>query len=131
MRVLERAIELARPGNAKIVLLHVLRDADYPTRIVLSNKLWEEVRSRCEGRLEKLQSEKIGDSVRSRVLLSEGVPATAIADAAAEHSIDLIVLGCHGVPGRRKFLLGTTTERVARIAPCSVYVEKEKGLASK
>ena len=41
-----------------------------------------------------------------------GDAAGVIIDAAAEHAADLIVMGTHGLSGVRKWLLGSTTERV-------------------
>ena len=43
-----------------------------------------------------------------------GDPSDVILEAAAKHSADLIVLGTRGLGGIRKWLLGSTTERVLR-----------------
>jgi len=121
---LDKAVELAREADAEVILLHVLRDADLPIREVLSRNLWKGVRRRSQLWLEKLQAGHIGDDVRSRVLLTEGVPSAKIADVAAGHGADLIMLGAHGRSGLEQVMLGSTAERVVRVAPCSVYVER-------
>jgi nucleotide-binding universal stress UspA family protein len=57
-----------------------------------------------------------------RGLLVEGErPGEAIAEAAAEHAVDLIVLRSRRRPYRAA-LLGSTAETVSRTAPCSVFV---------
>ena len=44
-----------------------------------------------------------------------------------EQNIDLVVLGSHGQSNLTDALLGSTTDRLARKAPCSVFIVKEKG----
>lgn len=46
--------------------------------------------------------------------VATGNPADVILDAAARTSADLIVMGTHGLGGIRKWVLGSTTERVLR-----------------
>ncbi|PYS94386.1 MAG: hypothetical protein DMF64_00995 [Acidobacteria bacterium] len=55
------------------------------------------------------------------VVASDGHPASAIARAAAERGIDLIVMRSRRRP-RAAALLGSTAEAVCRIAPCPVLV---------
>jgi nucleotide-binding universal stress UspA family protein len=43
-----------------------------------------------------------------------GEASNAILEAAARHHADLIVMGTHGMSGFRKWLIGSTTERVLR-----------------
>jgi nucleotide-binding universal stress UspA family protein len=43
-----------------------------------------------------------------------GDPASVILDTATVEGVDLIVMGTHGLGGLRKWLLGSTTERVLR-----------------
>src|SRR5205085_8074140 len=57
----------------------------------------------------------------SPVVASDGHPASAIARAAAERGIDLIVMRSRRRP-RAAALLGSTAEAVCRIAPCPVLV---------
>jgi nucleotide-binding universal stress UspA family protein len=54
----------------------------------------------------------------------EGVPHEAIAEYAADHDVDLIVLGTSGRSGLREHVLGSTTGRVARSADASVLVAR-------
>lgn len=52
-------------------------------------------------------------------------PAPEIIAYAAEHDIDLIVLGTHGRRGVRRFLLGSVAEETVRAAPCPVLTVRE------
>lgn len=49
-----------------------------------------------------------------------GSPPDVILDAASRYSADLIVIGTHGYRGFRKFMLGSTTQRVLRRAPIPI-----------
>lgn len=51
-----------------------------------------------------------------------GNPHQSIADYAAEHGVDLIVMGSHGRSGIRRALLGSVTERVLRTTTVPVLV---------
>jgi universal stress protein A len=46
--------------------------------------------------------------------------APAIVGYAADHAIDLIVVGTHGHGAVHRFLIGSVAERVMRTAPCPV-----------
>ena len=54
-----------------------------------------------------------------------GVPYEEIVDVATELAVDLIVIATHGYTTLKHFLLGSTTERVVRLAPCPVLVVRE------
>jgi nucleotide-binding universal stress UspA family protein len=49
-----------------------------------------------------------------------GVAANAIVQYAADHSMDLIVMGTHGRSGFAHLLLGSVAEQVVRTAHCPV-----------
>lgn len=126
---IERAVELAKANDAEILLLYVIQEADYPTRQMLKShgfpNLRDEIRKRAKSRLRELQDKEIGQ-IRSEVKVREGVPSAEIADAAQEHDVDIVVIATHGESGLKRFFLGSTTERVVRIAPCSVLVVKDE-----
>jgi nucleotide-binding universal stress UspA family protein len=49
-----------------------------------------------------------------------GDPAETITDYAADHDVDLVVMGTHGRGGVQRILLGSVTERVVRTSPVPV-----------
>ncbi|MBE9138898.1 universal stress protein [Nodosilinea sp. LEGE 07088] len=51
-----------------------------------------------------------------------GNPSSEIVDYADSHNIDLIVIPSHGRTGLSRFLIGSVSERVVRLAPCPVLV---------
>jgi len=64
------------------------------------------------------------EGIHAEGIISEGRPYEAIAKAALEKNIDLIVIGSHGRTGVSKFLMGSVTERVIGHAESAVLVVK-------
>ena len=68
---------------------------------------------------ERLQADKYA-RVKIEVLL--GDPAHGIANYAQQEQIGLIVIPSHGRTGLTRLLIGSTAERVVRLAHCPVLV---------
>ncbi len=71
-----------------------------------------------------------GESRLDRVIahLRLEAPAEEIAQTAADLDADLVVVGTHGRRGISRLLLGSVAEAVVRLAPCPVFVVREKAL---
>lgn len=54
------------------------------------------------------------------VFVSSESPAREIAKYAADHRVDLVVIGTHGRSGLSRLLIGSVAEKVVRMAPCPV-----------
>lgn len=54
------------------------------------------------------------------VIVRRGDPAEVVTELAAEHEVDVIVMGTRGHSKLRQFLLGSTAERVVEHASCPV-----------
>jgi universal stress protein A len=54
----------------------------------------------------------------------QGIVAGAIIDRATRGAFDLIVMGTHGRTGMQHVLVGSTAERVVRLATCPVLTVK-------
>lgn len=54
-------------------------------------------------------------------------PASEVTQIAVDLEASLIVVGTHGRRGVERFLLGSVSEKVIRIAPCSVLVVRPEG----
>ena len=55
--------------------------------------------------------------------IRSGKPGVEIVAFAAEEAVDLIIVGSHK-PGMSDYFLGSTAARVARRAPCAVYIQR-------
>jgi nucleotide-binding universal stress UspA family protein len=72
--------------------------------------------------LERLR-DWVGDvslPVRARVLVHRGEAAAQVMEYAGKHDVDLIVLGAERKGRGSKSVLGSTTHRLTRHAPCPV-----------
>ena len=72
----------------------------------------------------KLQALEAG-ATRVETQVLQGFVAGAIVERAARGSFDLIVLGTHGRTGMQHLLIGSTAERVVRLAACPVLTVKK------
>ena len=114
---------LAASFGAKLHLLHVVQDPytqpwaaeAFPAPIGDLLEQWQEqARTRLSGSLEESERGKVEVSAQI------GSPFQEILRYAADHSIDLIVIGTHGRGPIGHMLLGSVAERVVRRAPCPV-----------
>jgi nucleotide-binding universal stress UspA family protein len=109
-KALRYAAQLAQCFQAELSVLHVMEPADASSREnkaameKLCNWIPEEVRQHCQ-----LQE-----------ALSEGEAAEQILNSAHQNNCDLIVLGSQHKKFFDSAVIGTTTVRVTRHAPCPV-----------
>lgn len=115
----ESAVDVARERKAKVHLLHVIDMSGfgppfipqcgfvYPRDTNEVYKLLDEVKSRFP-------------DVEFETTAVMGQPAEEIVDYANTRAIDLICIGTRGRRGLPRHLLGSTTEKVVRLAQCPV-----------
>lgn len=126
------AVQLAEMLDAEVHLLHavVCPDVD-PAHAALRLPDMEEchraLEEQAESRLRHAAEAQRGAAISVERAVVRGLSAAgAILDYAAQHSIDLIVMGTHGRRGLRRLLLGSVTEEVVRLAPCPVLTVPER-----
>jgi nucleotide-binding universal stress UspA family protein len=61
-----------------------------------------------------------------RVWVRQGSAADVIVDTTRDEDVELIIMPSHGRKGLHRWLLGSVTERVVRLAPCPVLVLRAK-----
>lgn len=123
---LQIACQLASSHGSELHLLHVIPDA--------RQQAWSIEAPGLD--FSALQQESIADA--ERMLGERALPATTpppavvrrvvagmpasreIAQYAATHGADLIVVGSHGYGPVRRLVLGSVADRVVRMAPCPV-----------
>lgn len=64
------------------------------------------------------------ESIRVSPLRASGKPFAEIVRMARVQDVDLIVMGTHGRTGLAHVLIGSTAEKVVRLAPCPVLTVK-------
>ena len=119
----ECAAEMARAFGAELLLLHVIPAMNYPLRSLgmawpLPN-LHEELRTHAAAEIEKVKK-GIASGVTVRTELRDGDAHVQVLASAKANNADLIVMGTQGHTGLKHALLGSTAERVVRLAECPV-----------
>jgi nucleotide-binding universal stress UspA family protein len=79
-----------------------------------------EIVKNAEKALKQLNENIDGPEVRSVYHVREGDVSHDIIDFAETRGIDLIVMATRGLTGVNRFLMGSNTERIVRVAPCPV-----------
>jgi len=121
-RALRRAQYLPLADGAEVSLVHV-RPADHvaidPSRVEdHANARIAREATILRNALRRLDRA----DVRVKTILPAGTPSIALLEMARQERADLIVIGKHGAGSVRKFLLGSTAERVIQAADIPVLV---------
>ncbi len=127
IRVLDVAFSIAGKFGADVCLLRIQTDLsqvaegedDLNSDVV--QKGTYELLTAARGCLEdehQLPADKVRVEVRAGSLI------TAIIEAAAEHRIDLVVMGTHGRSGITEMITGSTSEQIVAQLPTSVLIVK-------
>ncbi|MDB4976898.1 MAG: universal stress protein [Myxococcaceae bacterium] len=122
-RALEQAEQLALALGAQIELFHAYQLPVFAlpdSSVTVSPTYVADLTERAQRELEKHREALAQRGVATTVKLLEGNPADTIVERAEALQVAMIVLGTHGRSGFRRFLLGSTTERVVRMATVPV-----------
>lgn len=126
-KALRYAAAFARQFDASLTLLHVLEPMAAPDFAYFPlTEARERVARAARKRLKEL-ARRLG-SAQGRVefsLVRDGRAWQVITDVARERRCSLIIMATHGLTGAARVILGSTTERVVRHAPCPVLVVRE------
>ncbi|UCC73470.1 MAG: universal stress protein [Gemmatimonadota bacterium] len=114
---------LARRTGASLEMVSVLETRLFPLGIKAAEyqgKLGEELRRKVAAQAEA------ADATDASIHLRGGLAAPLITEMAEESGADLLVVGAHPRPAVARMLVGSTAERVIRLAHCPVLVATEK-----
>ncbi|MDY6818941.1 MAG: universal stress protein [Halobacteriales archaeon] len=118
-RAVDQAVDLAATFDATLHTIYVVDNASLPPD-VSAGSILEALERTGEEATDSVvtMAESAGVDVKSEVL--HGTPYRTIVEYAEEADIDLIVMGTHGRSGLGRYLLGSVTEKVVRIAEVPV-----------
>jgi nucleotide-binding universal stress UspA family protein len=121
----EYALWLAGKTGATVLFLHVMEPTAYSVDFALTRPdLSAEVRERAVESLRQMVEEARSHGVSAEQALAVGSPFAEIQKIALDRKADLIVMGTHGRTGLAHVMLGSTAERVVRLASCPVLTVK-------
>jgi nucleotide-binding universal stress UspA family protein len=128
-KALNYAATVARQFKAKLTLLHVVEPVATPDFAASFPLVMEDDRLMAAAKKELERATKAARIPRGTVeklLVRFGRSFHEITEAARTRKVDLIIISTHGYTGMRHALLGSTTERVVRHAPCPVLVVRQR-----
>ena len=128
-KALDYAVTFARQFKAKLTLVHVVEPIATPDFAASFPLAMENDQSMAAAKkqLESLvKAARVPRSAVEKILVRFGRSFHEIADAARTRKVDLIIISTHGYTGLKHALLGSTTERVVRHAPCPVLVVRQR-----
>lgn len=115
-----RALDLARAlkdEGGEIIALHVFEPLHGSVSAYVSDEAVKQAMARVRAGL----AERIGDAGDVTPVIIKGHSGRSVTDYAAKEGADLIIVGSHK-PGLGDYLLGSTSARIVRHAPCAVHV---------
>ena len=125
------AIDMARTFRAKLYVVHVLPLMVHPlvvdTEWILPERPREILISDVTKRVQKEYGPKLGEDIDYELIVLEGHVSSKIIGFLEENDVDLAIMGSYGASGMGLVIFGSVAKRVARKAPCSVMIVREKG----
>jgi nucleotide-binding universal stress UspA family protein len=118
----DAAVDLARRGDAELVLLHVIP----PAALYYTGPGFAEMPFDWRNAAESGAREGLANESRRlawpkiHTVLREGIVHDVILEEARTRKVDLIVSGTHGRRGIAHALLGSVAERIVRLSPVPV-----------
>jgi len=131
-QALARAAQLAREHRARLTLAHIVlasRWEDLGTQIANAADIAivspEEAQRTADEMLQRRAAElSARDGLACDARVASGRPALELARIAADTGADLLVVGAKGEHPVRSLMLGTTSQKLLRVANCPVLVVK-------
>lgn len=123
-RALDAAISLAKLHGAELHMMTVEELSRFPASIDEIAEEKDEADHRFEPVMAaaRAQAEKAGIAIDTH--LAAGHAAHAIVEFARRQGVDLLVVGFMGHSQLYERIIGSTTDRLVRLAPCAVLVVK-------
>lgn len=123
------AVRFAEQFSAELVLVHVVEPVRYPESVIIPPEMEEANQARLKQARKSLTAfarKEVPAELSRECMVLLGVPFEAIVKTAKAVNADLIVLSTHGHTGLKRLFLGSTAERVVRLAPCPVLTVREQ-----
>ena len=121
---LTEALAMAKVTRARLFMLCVEELPDYPltaNEAVVEDNMVHDALAKVIERAERLADRS---GVRLTAEIRVGHPVEVLLDAVKQMRADLLVAGYHGHSALFKRVIGGVSDRLARLAPCSVLIVK-------
>jgi nucleotide-binding universal stress UspA family protein len=123
-KAITATIELARQTSAKIHIVTVEELPRFPASIDEVAEEKDEANHRFAPDIESARAEAEAAGVTIETHLVPGHVADAVIGLIKQLNVDLLVVGFMGHSRLYERIIGSTTDRLVRLAPCAVLVVK-------
>ena len=124
LKALAAAIALAKREGGALHMVTVEELPRFPASIDEVDEEKAQVNHRLAPVIEAARAQARADGVAFEVHLLPGQPVHTIVALADEEHFELLVVGFMGHTRLYEQIIGSTTERLVRLAPCAVLVVK-------
>lgn len=128
-KALPYALSFAERYGAQLHVLHIFEQRIHPAFYIADKAtpfdLDEGLRERALDALDEFVYPELRERIDFRCDVASGKPFVEIVNYARANDIDMIVIATHGLTGLEYMIIGSTTERVVRKAPCPVLSIKD------
>jgi crotonobetainyl-CoA:carnitine CoA-transferase CaiB-like acyl-CoA transferase/nucleotide-binding universal stress UspA family protein len=120
---LDYALRFARLADGVLIVAHCVH---VPSGDVYTHEAWprtfEEAKARTREMLEQVHATRLHGYPKTELVVDIGPPAELLIQLATERRVDVLFTATHGRSELADLLLGSTTEKLIRHAPCPVFV---------
>jgi len=125
LAAVDRAVELARNFDSRLILLHVLPLVISPGEVPPLAGMYEDQEMAARAELRDIAKEKlVGLKHEEHVYVGDVIES--ILNAQNKHQSDLIVMATHGRTGLARVFLGSVAEAIVRKATCPVLMIRDE-----
>lgn len=127
-KALKYAVPFARQFGASLTLVSVVQIAcaNFEAGGIDLVQLQDNEERSARERLTALAAEEADAGITFETVVRSGQAMVEIVETAREREIDLIIISTHGYTGLKRVMVGSTTEKIVRHAPCPVLVVRER-----
>ena len=128
-KAVDFGVQIAGLSGAKVYAVYVIDTTPYysiPLDEVWSKEVYEQLETMGNEITSDVEKAAKAAGLEAESLVLKGDPAERIIKFAEEQSVDMIVVGSHGIGGFERLVIGSVSEKVVRHAKVPVLVVREQ-----
>jgi nucleotide-binding universal stress UspA family protein len=128
-KAVDFGVQIAGLSGAKVYAVYVIDTTPYysiPLDEVWSKEVYEQLETMGNEITSDVEKAAKAAGLEAESLVLKGDPAERIIKFAEEQSVDMIVVGSHGIGGFERLVIGSVSEKVVRHAKFPVLVVREQ-----
>lgn len=123
-KALEAAVDLARPLNATIIIVTVVRPPEFSPTIDEIDEVTLNAEKTIKPLLQEIEAMAADKKVPVQTVVLRGHPAESIVRFAYDNKADLIIMGTRGLGGFKSLIIGSVAQKVVAYSKVPVMIVK-------